>query len=46
MKKIDKNGKRRMLNIKYIYNINNNSPTLYDLLKEGYLCYVRNLKQW
>lgn len=45
MKKIDKNGKRRKLNIKYVYKTENNSLTLYEILKEGYLCYVRNLKQ-
>lgn len=43
MKKIDRNGKRRKLNTKYVYKLDNNSPTLYELLKEGYLCYVRNL---
>lgn len=42
MKRIDKNGKRRKLDITYIYN--KDGIKLEEILKEGYLCYLRNLK--
>ncbi len=42
MKRIDKEGKRRKLDIKFIYN--SDGTKLEEILKEGYLCYLRNLK--
>ena len=42
MKRIDKDGKRRKLNIEYIYK--KDGTKLEGILKEGYLCYLRNLK--
>ncbi len=42
MKRIDKDGKRRKLNIEYIYK--KDGTKLEEILKEGYLCYLRNLK--
>ena len=42
MKRIDKNGKKRKLDIKYIHD--KDGAKLEEILKEGYLCYLRNLK--
>lgn len=42
MKRLDKDGKRRKLDIKFIYK--KNGTKLEEILKEGYLCYLRNLK--
>lgn len=42
MKRLDKDGKRRKLDIKYIYK--KDGTKLEEILKEGYLCYLRNLK--
>ncbi len=42
MKRIDKNGVKRKLNITFIYK--KNGTKLEEILKEGYLCYLRNLK--
>ncbi len=42
MKRIDINGKKRKLNIQFIYK--KDGIKLEDILKEGYLCYLRNLK--
>ena len=42
MKRIDKNGKRRKLDIKYIYK--SDGTKLEEILKEGYLSYLRKLK--
>ena len=41
MKRIDKNGKKRMLNIEFIYK--KDGTKLEEILKEGYLRYLRNL---
>lgn len=41
MKRISKDGKRRKLNIEYIYK--KDSLELEQIMKEGYLCYIRNL---
>lgn len=42
MKRIDKNGKKRKLNIEFIYK--EDGTKLEEIMKEGYLCYLRNLK--
>lgn len=42
MKRTNKEGKKRKLNIKYIYD--NEGNKLPEILKEGYLCYIKNLK--
>lgn len=42
MKRVGKNGKKRKLEIKYIHK--DNGTKLEEILKEGYLCYLRNLK--
>ena len=42
MKRINKEGKRVKLNIQYIYK--KDGTNLNEILKEGYLCYLRNLK--
>ncbi len=42
MKRVDKYGKRRKLNIEFIYK--KEGTKLEEILKEGYLCYLRNLK--
>jgi hypothetical protein len=42
MKRMGKDGKRRKTNIVFIHN--KNGTSLKELLKEGYLCYLRNLK--
>ena len=42
MNRINKDGKRVKLNIQYIYNPD--GAKLKEILKEGYLCYLRNLK--
>ncbi len=42
MKRIDRNGKKRKLNIEFINK--KNGTKLEEILKEGYLCYLRNLK--
>jgi len=42
MKRINKEGKKVKLNIKYIYK--QDGVKLKEILKEGYLCYLRNLK--
>lgn len=42
MKRINKEGKKIKLNIKYIYNKDGNK--LPEILKEGYLCYLKDLK--
>lgn len=42
MKRVDKYGKKRKLNIEYIYKTD--GTKLEEILKEGYLCYLRNLK--
>ena len=42
MNKIDKQGKRRKLNIAYIYN--QNGKALAETLKEGYLDYLKRLR--
>lgn len=42
MKRLDKDGKRRKLDIKFIYK--KDGTKLGEILKEGYLCYLRNLK--
>lgn len=41
MKRIDKNGKKK-LNIEFIYK--NDGTKLEEIMREGYLCYLRNLK--
>lgn len=41
MKRIDRNGKKIKLDIKYIYN--EDGRELQEILREGYLCYLRNL---
>ena len=42
MNRIGKDGKRRKLNIQYIFK--KDGTKLEEILKEGYLCYIRNLK--
>ena len=42
MKRIDKNGKKRKLDIVFIYK--KGGTKLEEILKEGYLRYLRNLK--
>lgn len=42
MKRVDKDGKRRKLDIKFIHKPN--GTKLEEILKEGYLCHLRNLK--
>lgn len=42
MKRIDKHGSKRKLDIKFIYK--KDGTKLEEILKEGYLCYLRNLK--
>lgn len=42
MKRTDKYGKRRKLNIEFIYK--KEGIKFEEILKEGYLCYLRNLK--
>lgn len=42
MKRINKNGKKN-LDIKYIYKLN--GIRLDEILKDGYLCYLRNLNE-
>ena len=45
MKRIDKDGKKKKLNIEYIYN--DTGVSLQEIIKESYLCYLRNLgKRW
>ena len=43
MNRVDKNGKKKKLNISFIYN--EKGQTLEEILKEGYLFYVKNLKR-
>ena len=38
MKRLDKDGKRRKLDIKFIYK--KDGTKLEEILKEGYLCYL------
>ncbi len=42
MKRVNKNGQKRILDIKFIHK--DNGTKLEEILKEGYLCYLRNLK--
>ena len=42
MRRIDKYGKRKRLNIQYVHK--KDGTKLDEILKEGYLCYLRNLK--
>lgn len=42
MKRIDKNGKKRKLNIEFIYK--KDGTKLEEIMREGYFCYLRNLK--
>ena len=42
MKRINKDGKKRKLNIEFIHK--KDGTKLEEILKEGYLCYLRNLK--
>lgn len=42
MKRINKDGKRVKLNIQYIHK--KDGTNLKEILKEGYLCCLRNLK--
>ena len=42
MKRIDRNGKKRNLDIKYIHK--KDGTKLDEILNEGYLCYLRSLK--
>lgn len=42
MKRVSKDGKKRNLDIKFIHN--SKGTKLEEILKEGYLCYLRNLK--
>lgn len=42
MNRINKDGKKVKLNIEFIYN--KDGSELEEILKEGYLCYLRNLK--
>lgn len=41
MKRIGKDGKNKKLNIEFIYS--KKGVELKEILKEGYLCYMRNL---
>ena len=41
MNRRDKYGKKRKLNIEFIYK--KDGTKLEEILKEGYLCYLRNL---
>lgn len=42
MKRINKEGKKRKVDIKFIYK--EDGVKLEEILKEGYLSYLRNLK--
>lgn len=42
MKRIDKDGRKRKLNIKFIYK--EDGIKLDEIMREGYLKYLRNLK--
>lgn len=42
MRRVDKYGKKHKLNIQYIYK--KDGTKLDEILKEGYLCYVKKLK--
>lgn len=42
MKRINKDGKKIKLDIKFIHK--EYGTKLQEILKEGYLCYLRNLK--
>ena len=42
VKRIDKNGRKRKLDIEFINK--KDGIKLEEILKEGYLCYLRNLK--
>ena len=42
MKRIDKDGKKRKFNIEFIHK--KDGIKLEEIMKEGYLCYLRNLK--
>lgn len=42
MNRINKDGKKRKFDIKYIYD--ENGKKIEELLKEGYLCYLKKLK--
>ena len=42
MKRIDKDGRKRILNIKFIYK--EDGIKLDEIMREGYLKYLRNLK--
>ena len=42
MRRINRDGKKVKLNIQYIYK--KDGTNLKEILKEGYLCYLRNLK--
>ena len=42
MKRINKDGKKIKLDIKFIHK--EDGTKLQEILKEGYLCYLRNLK--
>lgn len=42
MKRITKNGDKRNLDIKFIHK--KDGMKIEEILKEGYLCYLRNLK--
>ena len=41
MKRINKDGNKRKLNIEFIHK--KDGSKLEEILKEGYLCYLRNL---
>ena len=43
MRRIDKNGKKRKINIAFIYK--KDGTKIEEILKEGYLCYLRNLRE-
>lgn len=43
MKRVNNDGKKVKLNIEYIYN--NEGTNLSEIMKDGYLCYLRNLKK-
>lgn len=36
-------GKKQKLEINYIYKKEKNEPILIEVLKEGYLCYIKTL---
>ena len=42
MRRINRDGKKVKLNIQYIYK--KDGTKLKEILKEGYLCYLKNLK--